>query len=82
MKLETLNKYGKLVQFGINFMENFNEDEIVFATKYNEYYPEISENGYSHSWYSWLEQNQNLVNRLYDALNEAKKIPTLPNSSV
>lgn len=80
MKLETLKKYGKLVQYGIDFMEDFNEDANTFRIKYLEHYPEILENGYSYSWYNWTELNQPLIDRLYDALNAAGKIPVQPIS--
>lgn len=78
MKSKTLTKYGKLIQFSPFFMEDFNDDANLFLAVYNQNLQEIKENGSSFSWYIWLEQNQPLIDRLYDALEAAGKIPTGP----
>jgi hypothetical protein len=81
MKTDFLTKYGKLVQFGTSYMKDFNENANIFLSKYNECLSEISEQGYSQKWYNWTEENQKLIEDLYDALNASGKIPIQPISS-
>jgi hypothetical protein len=75
MKTETNIKYGKLIQFGTEYMENFNEDANTFRSKLLEHLPEIRETGSSLEWYLWINKNQDLIDRLYDSLNDAQLIP-------
>jgi hypothetical protein len=77
---EAAQKFGSLYQYGVEFMEEFNQDANLFLSAYNLYKNEISENGYSKEWDLWKESNQDLIIRLYDALNTAGKIPSTPLS--
>jgi hypothetical protein len=76
MTKEAIQKFGAIYQFGVDYMENFNDDAAAFLAAYRQNENTIKANGYSRAWDNWKEDNQNLIIRLYDALNAANKIPT------
>jgi hypothetical protein len=78
MTKEVIQKFGSLYQFGVDYMEGFNDDADLFLSAYGLYENEIKQNGFCKEWDNWKEENQNLIIRLYDALNAAGKIPTVP----
>jgi hypothetical protein len=76
MTKEAIQKFGSIYQFGVDYMENFNDDAAAFLAAYRQNENTIKTNGYSRVWDNWKEDNQDLIIRLYDALNAANKIPT------
>jgi hypothetical protein len=81
MTKEAQQKFGLLFQFGVDYMNNFNQDAELFLATYNLYSNQLKQNGYSRQWDDWKENNQALIIRLYDALNAANLIPTSPTSN-
>ena len=82
MKQEAIEKFGSIFQFGVSFMEGFNEDAETFLSTYRKYEQDIKQNGFNREWYNWQEENQNLIIRLHDALKAANKIPTSPQNTL
>lgn len=78
MTKEAQDKFGSLYQFGVDFMVDFNDDADTFLTAYEQYKDSIIQNGYSKGWEVWKEDNQDLIIRLYNALDEQKLIPVSP----
>jgi hypothetical protein len=78
MTEELAIKYGKLVQFGVDYMIGFNSFADLFVIKYNEFKAEIMEFGYSDDRRKWVTQNKNEIIQLYDDLNSSGLIPTEP----
>lgn len=78
MTKEAAQKFGAIYQFGVDYMENFNDDAIAFLTAYRQYKDNIIANGFSRGWDNWKEDNQDLIIRLHDALLSANKIPQAP----
>jgi len=69
MTLEAQIKFGKLYQYGVEYMTGFNADANQFLAVYNQYASEIQQNGYSAAWNAWKNNNYALITRLYDELN-------------
>lgn len=78
MNKEASFKFGKLFQFGVDYMDNFNEDAELFLVTYRQYEQDLKENGYVRQWDEWKESNQQLIIRLHDALDQANLIPAGP----
>lgn len=75
MKKEAIQKFGSLYQFGVDYMTGFNADADAFLSSYQTYKDELQQQGHSRGWEEWKENNQDLIIRLYDALNAANLIP-------
>ena len=75
MTKEAAHKFGSMYQYGVEYMQNFNSDAEEFLDMYNLYKNDIYENGFSENWENWKENNQALIIRLYDALDQADLIP-------
>ena len=75
MKTEAIQKFGSIYQFGVNYMMGFSVDAESFLTAYQQYEEELQQQGYSKGWENWKEDNQDLIIRLFDALNAANLIP-------
>lgn len=76
MTKEANYKFGSLYQHDVNFMEGFNSDSEAFLSAYNSHKDEIYTNGYSVAWENWKENNQDLIIRLFNSLNDSNLIPT------
>lgn len=68
---EYIYKYGKLVQFGTDFMIGFSSFADEFHNTLSTYIQEISNYGYSIEWNNWQKQNAEAITKLYDELEKA-----------
>lgn len=66
-----LEVVGSLIQKELSFMQDFNLDANEFISKYEEFLPEISEQGYSENWENWLSSNKSKIMSLYNDLKNA-----------
>lgn len=81
MAAELIEKYGSLVQFGVDYMVGFSQFSDEFIGKYYEYKPDIIEDGYSPDYQMWIRQNKTSIVQLYNELNYLGLIPTHPTES-
>ena len=72
-----INKYGKLVQFGTDFMVRFSSFADEFNNTLNLHIQEIADYGYSTEWNNWQKQNAEAIIQLHDELEEAKLLLVL-----
>lgn len=70
-------KYGRLVQFGTDFMIGFSSFSDEFHNTLNLYMQEMNDYGYSIEWNNWQKQNINTIIQLHDELEEANLIPLI-----
>jgi hypothetical protein len=70
-------KYGRLVQFGTDFMVGFSPFSDEFHNTLNLYTQEMNDYGHSIEWYNWQKQNINTIIQLHDELEEANLIPLI-----
>jgi hypothetical protein len=70
-------KYGKLVQFGTDFMVGFSSFADEFNNTLNLHIQEIADYGYSTEWNNWQKQNAEAIIQLHDELEEAKLLLVL-----
>jgi hypothetical protein len=75
---ELLEKYGALVQYGVDYMANFSPFADTFLAKFYQYKPEVDAQGYSIAWNNWRVDNSAEIIALYDALKAADLIPSAP----
>ena len=71
-------KYGRLVQFGTDFMIGFSSFADEFHTTLNLHIQEISNYGNSIEWNNWQKQNADIIIQLHDDLEAGELIPTQP----
>ena len=74
--IELVEKYGNLVQFGVDYMSGFSQFADEFLEKFYEHKPEIDIQGYSLSWNDWRIANSEQIILLHDALKAENLIPT------
>jgi hypothetical protein len=70
-------KYGRLVQFGTDFMIGFSSFADEFHNTLNLNIQEIADYGYSTEWNNWQKQNINTIVQLHDELEQANLIPLI-----
>jgi hypothetical protein len=73
---EYIYKYGKLVQFGTNFMIGFSSFADEFHNTISTYTQEMNDYGYSIEWNNWKKQRVDSIIQLHNELEEAGLIPT------
>lgn len=71
-------KYGRLVQFGTDFMIGFSTFADEFHNTRNSFMDELNDYGYSINWVNWQKQNSQSIIDLHDELEAANLIPTTP----
>jgi hypothetical protein len=75
---EYIYKYGRLVQFGVAYMQGFSAFADLFVSTLNSYQQELSDYGYSINWVYWQKQNSADIVKLYNELDAQNLIPTTP----
>jgi hypothetical protein len=68
-------KYGRLIQFGTDFMIGFSSFADEFHNTLNLHIYEIANYGYSTEWNNWQRQNIEAIIQLHDELETEGLIP-------
>jgi hypothetical protein len=72
---EYREKFGSLVQFGIDYMQGFSTFADEFVLEYNLRKSEIDMYGFSNQWLEYQKQNAQSIINLYNELNNYNLIP-------
>lgn len=75
---EFIYKYGRLVQFGTNYMIGYSQFADDFHNARNGFMQELNDYGYSMEWVNWQKNNSDAIINLYDSLEEDGLIPSTP----
>lgn len=71
-------KYGRLVQYGVEYLQGFSAFADSFYDEYVFRKSELNEYGYSPDWVHWQKQNSSAIIQLHDDLEAQDLIPTTP----
>jgi hypothetical protein len=75
---EYIYKFGRLVQFGVSYMQGHSTFADSFLSQYQSIKTELDTHGYSIEWVDWQKQNAQNIIDLHDSLNTAGLVPTSP----
>jgi hypothetical protein len=75
---EYIYKFGRLIQYGISYMQGHSTFADLFISEFQNVKSELDTYGYSLDWIQWQKQNAQNIIDLHDSLSALGLIPTSP----